>query len=57
MSECCEDREFEDWIDDCGGRVCTLRKIIWSEWLGQDACADCPFVCDEFDYEEREGEQ
>jgi len=43
---CCSEREYEEWTDDCGGRFCTLRKISWNEWAGEDACSYCPFVCE-----------
>jgi len=56
---CCYDREYEHWTDDCGGRYCDLRKISWCEWFNEDACTDCPFVCyyDDDNYVGKEAEE
>ena len=43
---CCSDSEFENWSDDCGGRWCSLTKQSWNEWMYQDNCNDCPFICE-----------
>ena len=43
---CCCDEEFLKWVDDCGGRYCTLLKRSWNEWNNEDCCTDCSFTCE-----------